>query len=141
MKQYVAIIIGSGQAGNPLASRLAATGWKVALVEKGRLGGTCINEGCTPTKTIRASAAAAFLIARDKEYGIKSSKPTVDIAAVLERKNNVINRFRTSMKNSLTARENLDIIYGEAVFTGYKQIAVTDEDYNIEHYSARYIFI
>jgi pyruvate/2-oxoglutarate dehydrogenase complex dihydrolipoamide dehydrogenase (E3) component len=141
MKQYDAIIIGSGQAANPLASRLAAIGWKVALVEKKHIGGTCINEGCTPTKTMVASAKAAFQSGRAKEYGLKTSKACVDIIAVLNRKDAIVNRFRSGLQSGLSDQENVDILFGEAVFTGDKQIAVTDAENRIQQYTSRYVFI
>ena len=141
MKQYDAIIIGSGQAANPLALRLAAIGWKVALVEKKHIGGTCINEGCTPTKTIVASAKVVSQIARSKEYGLETNKACVDIMAVLTRKNNIVTRFRSSLQNGLLNQKNVDIHFGEAVFTGNKQINVTDAENNIQQCSARYFFI
>lgn len=141
MKQYDAIIIGSGQGGNPLALRLAAVGWKVALVERKHIGGTCINEGCTPTKAMVASAKAAFQLSRADEYGLETGNAYVDIAAVLNRTNNIINRFRKSIQSDLSSQENLDILFGEAVFTGNRQIAVTDAENNIQQYVSRYIFI
>src|SRR6195952_4804275 len=141
MKQYDAIIIGSGQAANPLALRLAALGWKVALVEKKHIGGTCINEGCTPTKTMVASAKAAFQISRAKEYGLEAGTARVDIMAVLNRKNNIVNRFRDGLQSGLSTNENVTIFFGEAVFIGDKEIAVTDASNNVLQYSAKYFFI
>lgn len=141
MKQYDAIIIGSGQGGNPLASHLATIGWKVALVEKKHIGGTCINEGCTPTKTMVASAKAAFQLSKAEEYGLETGDAYVDIVAVLNRKDKIVNRFRNGLKSGLSSQENLDILFGEAVFTGYKQIAVTVAENSIQEYSAGYIFI
>jgi pyruvate/2-oxoglutarate dehydrogenase complex dihydrolipoamide dehydrogenase (E3) component len=141
MKQYDAIIIGSGQGGNPLALHLAAIGWKVALVEKNHIGGTCVNEGCTPTKAIIASAKSVFQLSRADEYGLETGNVYVDIIAILNRKNNIIERFRKSIQSSLSSQENLDILFGEAVFTGNKQIAVKDAGDSIQEYSSRYIFI
>jgi pyruvate/2-oxoglutarate dehydrogenase complex dihydrolipoamide dehydrogenase (E3) component len=141
MKQYDAVIIGSGQAANPLASHLAGIGWKVALVEKNHIGGTCINEGCTPTKAMIASAKAAFQLSRAKEYGLETGKAHADIIAILNRTNNIVTRFRTGLQSGLSGQENIDIFFGEAVFTGDKQIAVTDSENAIQQYSGRYIFI
>ena len=70
MKKYDAIIIGSGQAGNPLAKKLAGAGWKTAIIERALVGGTCINYGCTPTKTMVASARIAYLARQGKEFGV-----------------------------------------------------------------------
>lgn len=141
MKQYDAIIIGSGQAANPLANRLAEIGWKIALVEKKHIGGTCINEGCTPTKTMVASAKLAFQFGRSDEYGLECANAYVDIAAVLKRKDAVVNRFRKSLQSSLTNQENVDVIFGKAAFTGHKEIVVTDSENNTEQYGAQYVFI
>jgi pyruvate/2-oxoglutarate dehydrogenase complex dihydrolipoamide dehydrogenase (E3) component len=141
MKQYDAIIIGSGQAANPLAVRLAATGWKVALVEKKYIGGTCINEGCTPSKTMIASAKSLFQLSRAKEYGLETVKGSADIMAILKRKNDVVKRFRTSLQTGLSDQENIDLFFGEAVFSGKRQIDITDAENNIQQCSGRYIFI
>ena len=73
MNKYDAIIIGSGQAANPLASKLAAAGWKTALVEKKWVGGTCINVGCTPTKTLVASGRVAYLAKRSADFGVHTT--------------------------------------------------------------------
>ena len=69
-EQFDAIVIGSGQGGNPLAAAMAAHGWKTAMVERGAVGGTCVNVGCTPTKTMIASARVAYLARRAKDFGI-----------------------------------------------------------------------
>src|SRR5919109_2826902 len=87
MKSFDAIIVGTGQAGPSLAARLAAAGWKVAVVEKHKFGGTCVNDGCTPTKTMIASAYAARLAQRGREYGVRiAGKPRVDMKRVKARK-------------------------------------------------------
>src|SRR5690349_18687008 len=83
---YDAIVIGSGQAGNPLSQRLADLGWKVALVEKANLGGTCINTGCTPTKAMVASAQIAHYARNAARWGVRASGVAVDLAKVVERK-------------------------------------------------------
>src|SRR3954470_22801981 len=113
MKQYDAIIIGSGQGGNPLALHLAAIGWKVALVERNHIGGTCINEGCTPTKTMIASAKAAYQFSRSSEYGLTASKALVNMPAVVQRKSNVVMRFRNGLQDGLAAQPNVDLLFGE----------------------------
>ncbi|MES1220132.1 MAG: mercuric reductase [Bacteroidota bacterium] len=141
MKQYDAIIIGSGQAANPLATRLAAIGWEVALVEKKHIGGTCINEGCTPTKTLIASAKLAFQFARSGEYGLENRPAYVDISAVLLRKESVVKRFRSSLQKGLINQENVDILFGKAEFTGHKEITVTDSQNNKVQFRGKYIFI
>ena len=82
---YDAIVIGSGQAGNPLSHRLADQGWKVALVEKAHLGGTCINTGCTPTKTMVASAQVAYYARNAARWGIRANGVSVDLDKVVDR--------------------------------------------------------
>lgn len=124
MKKYDAIIIGSGQAGSPLSGKLTKAGWKVALIEKRKVGGTCINDGCTPTKTMISSAKVANLINHSSQYGIEVNRPVVNMAKVLERKNKVVSLFRNSIEDSMVKNPNLDLIYGTARFTGTNKIAV-----------------
>src|ERR687898_3193573 len=91
--KYDAIIIGTGQAGPSLAARLAGTGMKVAIIERKRFGGTCVNNGCIPTKTLVASARAAHVARRAGEYGVMiDSSVTVDMNKVKERKDTVVRR-------------------------------------------------
>jgi pyruvate/2-oxoglutarate dehydrogenase complex dihydrolipoamide dehydrogenase (E3) component len=90
---YAAIVIGSGQAGGPLAADLAAAGWKTALVERDRLGGTCVNVGCTPTKTMVASARVAHLARRATDYGVKTGRIAVDMVQVRKRKRDIVRSF------------------------------------------------
>ena len=81
-QRYDAVVIGSGQGGNPLARDLAASGRKTAVVEREHVGGTCINEGCTPTKTMIASAKVAYLDRRSADYGVSNGPVTVELYAV-----------------------------------------------------------
>src|SRR6187402_74942 len=90
MIKYDAIIIGAGQAGSPLAKKLAGAGWKVAIIERQWVGGTCVNTGCTPTKTLIASGRVASLIARSDEYGIHTTGSSIDIEALIKRKNAIV---------------------------------------------------
>ncbi|MDQ6602007.1 MAG: FAD-dependent oxidoreductase, partial [Chloroflexota bacterium] len=78
--QYDGIVIGSGQAGGPLATTLARAGWKMALIEREHIGGTCVNEGCTPTKTMVASARVAYLARRAADYGVRTGPVSVDMS-------------------------------------------------------------
>jgi pyruvate/2-oxoglutarate dehydrogenase complex dihydrolipoamide dehydrogenase (E3) component len=128
MKTYDAVIIGSGQAGSPLSRKLTKAGWKVALIEKRKVGGTCINDGCTPTKTMISSAKIANLVKRSSQYGIEVSQPGINIAKVLERKNKVVSMFRNSIEDSMVKDPNLDLIYGKARFSGKNKIAVDTLD-------------
>jgi pyruvate/2-oxoglutarate dehydrogenase complex dihydrolipoamide dehydrogenase (E3) component len=117
-EQYDAIIIGAGQAGGPLASALAKAGKRTALIERSYVGGTCINRGCTPTKTMVASAETAYRARHAADYGVKAGPVSVDMAAVRRRKQSVVEDFRHSSENRLEHTDGMDLIYGEAHFTG-----------------------
>src|SRR5258708_12647238 len=93
MTQYDAIIIGSGQAGGPLSTALAGAGWKTAIIERVHVGGTCINEGCTPTKTMVASARVAYLAKRAADYGVNTGPVPVDISVVRKRNPHILDTF------------------------------------------------
>jgi pyruvate/2-oxoglutarate dehydrogenase complex dihydrolipoamide dehydrogenase (E3) component len=91
---YEAIVIGSGQAGTPLSGTLARAGWKRALIERAHVGGTCVNEGCAPTKTMVASARVAYLARRAADYGVHTGPVSVDMAKVRQRKRAIVDSFR-----------------------------------------------
>jgi dihydrolipoamide dehydrogenase len=141
MKKYDAIIIGSGQAGNPLAKKLAGDGWKTAIIEKSLVGGTCINYGCTPTKAMVASARMAYLAANSKEYGIPVRGFEVDIKAVINRKNKIVTQFHDSTERQLTTTKGLDLIYGEASFTSADTISIALTNGGKKQLTAKHIFI
>ena len=115
---YDAIIIGSGQAGKPLASAFAKAGRRTALIEKAHLGGTCINVGCTPTKTMVASARVAYLARRAGDYGVHVGDVTVNQAEVRRRKQGIVESFRGGSQRRLESTKGLDLIFGEARFSG-----------------------
>ena len=121
---YDAVVIGSGQGGNPLARALAGSGRKTAIVEREHVGGTCINEGCTPTKTMIASAKVAYFDRRSADYGVHNGQVTVDMAAVRRRKQKMVDSFRTSNEQRIEKTEGLDLLVGEAHFTGPKELEV-----------------
>lgn len=122
---YDAIIIGSGQAGNPLADSLAKNNWKIAVVEKGHLGGTCVNTGCTPTKTYVASARAAWMVTKAKDLGvIVDCSPKIDLSAIKSRKDKLINQSRSSIRKNFKDSENITLIRGEARFVDKKILKV-----------------
>lgn len=121
---YDAIIIGAGQAGVPLARALAGAGWHTALVERAHVGGTCYNEGCTPTKTMIASARSAYTARRAAAYGVSAGPVGVDMAAVRQRKRDLVESWRTGSENRLRATENLDLLMAEASFVGPHQVEV-----------------
>jgi pyruvate/2-oxoglutarate dehydrogenase complex dihydrolipoamide dehydrogenase (E3) component len=94
VKTFDAIVIGSGQGGVPLATNFARLGWRVALIEEGQLGGSCINYGCTPTKTMIASARIAEAVRRGPKFGVHAGKARIDMAEIVARKNEVSGSFR-----------------------------------------------
>src|SRR5471032_2148036 len=93
-QKFDAIIIGSGQAGTPLSTALAEAGMRTALIERKHVGGTCVNEGCTPTKTMVASGRVAYLARRAADYGVRTGPISIDLAKVRERKRSIVNSFR-----------------------------------------------
>src|ERR1700693_1649167 len=93
-KNFDAIVVGSGQGGTPLCRALADAGMRTALVEREHVGGTCVNEGCTPTKTMVASARVAYLARRGADYGVQTGTVTVDLKRVRQRKGDLVNSFR-----------------------------------------------
>jgi pyruvate/2-oxoglutarate dehydrogenase complex dihydrolipoamide dehydrogenase (E3) component len=123
MDQYDAIIIGAGQAGVPLATALAEAGWKTALIEAKYLGGTCINYGCTPTKTMVASAAAAYLARRAADFGVQAGPVSVDMSQVRQRKGEVVGSFRAGIDNRLKIA-GVETVSGQARFRGPKNLLV-----------------
>src|SRR5438874_10284527 len=93
---YDAIVIGAGQGGGPLSRALAEAGRKTAIIEREHIGGTCINEGCTPTKTMVASARVAYLARRAADYGVHTGPISIDLVKVRQRKRDIVNSFRDS---------------------------------------------
>lgn len=118
MISYDAIIIGAGQAGIPLAYQLAERGWRVALIERAYLGGSCINYGCTPTKTMIASAKVAQTAREVEKYGVRAGEVQVDLSAVVARKNEVVGTKRANMEARVAASPNITPYWAEARFTG-----------------------
>lgn len=127
-KKYDAILIGAGQANNSLSTTLAQHSWKVALVESKHVGGTCINEGCTPTKTMVASARVAHLARRGNDYGVQTGSVSVDVEKVRQRKRDIVDSFRTGSRNRIENAEGVDLLMGLARFKGPKTIEVTLND-------------
>src|SRR5271170_6060971 len=105
MDHYDAIVIGSGQAGTPLSIALAEAGRKTALVEREHVGGTCVNVGCTPTKTMVASARVAYLARRAADYGVRCGPVAVDLTQVRQRKQTIVDDFRTRGQRRLEKAE------------------------------------
>jgi pyruvate/2-oxoglutarate dehydrogenase complex dihydrolipoamide dehydrogenase (E3) component len=122
------IIVGSGQAGVPLAVRLARAGKNVALVERGKLGGTCINTGCTPTKTMIASARAAHVAQSAGRLGVRVGDVKVDMPAVVDRKDAIVRGWREGVQRRLRdAGERLRLVHGHARFVGERALEVNGE--------------
>ena len=123
-EKFDAIVIGAGQAGGPLAGALAQAGRRTALIEREHVGGTCVNEGCTPTKTMVASGRVAYLARRGAEYGVETGTIRVDLARVRERKRAIVKSFREGNQRRLESTPGLDLIFGEARFTAPRTVAV-----------------
>src|SRR2546428_3104044 len=140
-KHYDAIVIGAGQAGVPLSTTLAKAGWKTALIERVHVGGTCINEGCTPTKTMVASARVAYLARRGADYGVHTGPVTVDMHKVRQRKRDIVDSFRNGSLRRIESAEGLDLLMGEASFTGPKTLEVRLNNGESQHITANTILI
>jgi len=125
---YQAVVIGSGQAGTPLCQALANAELRTALVERAHVGGTCVNEGCTPTKTMVASGRVAYLARRGGDYGVHTGAIAVDMSRVRERKRDIVNTFRNGTQSRIEKTRNLDLLFGEASFTGPRSIQVRLKD-------------
>jgi pyruvate/2-oxoglutarate dehydrogenase complex dihydrolipoamide dehydrogenase (E3) component len=125
--KYDAIIVGSGQAGNPLAHRLADLGWSVALIEKKNLGGTCINVGCTPTKTMVHRAQVAHYVRNAARWGVNASNVSVDLAKIVAQKDEVVLSFRGGQQKQVDKRPTLHLHRGHARFVGAHQLKVGDD--------------
>ena len=131
-QQYDAIIIGSGQAGGPLSTALARAGYRTALVEREHVGGTCINEGCTPTKTMVASARVAYLARRAADYGVKTGPVEIDMIRVRQRKRDIVDSFRSSSERRITGTPGVDLLRGEARFVAPKTVRVDGDELTAE---------
>ena len=146
-QQYDAIIIGSGQAGTPLSTALAAAGMHTALIERKHVGGTCINEGCTPTKTMVASGRVAYLARRAADYGVNTGAVpiSIDLRKVRQRKRDIVDNFRNGTQAGIEKAANLELFFGEARFsdssTGRTTIEVRSQGGGQRSLSAKYIFI
>lgn len=138
-----AIIIGSGQAGNPLALKLSYAGWKTVLIEKSEemLGGVCVNVGCTPSKTLIASAKAMHKIRTSDKHGISVPEVSIDFEITQKRKNDIVAKSKNGVKKNLKEAENLEVIFGTASFSGEKTISVQKTNKETIELTAPYIFI
>ena len=139
-QRYDAIVIGAGQAGVPLATALSKAGRTTILVEREHVGGTCINEGCTPTKTMVASARVAYFDRRSADYGVSDGQVTVDMVSVRQRKRDIVDSFRTGGEKRLHDA-GVEVIMGEARFAGRKDLEVRLNSGETVRLSANNIFI
>ena len=123
-EQYDALIVGAGQGGDPLARAYAAAGKRVAIIERDKVGGTCVNYGCTPTKTMASNAHVADTARRAGEYGVHVGAISVDMTSVRARKRGIVKEFHDGTEKRLKSTEGIDLIYGSARFTGPKTLVV-----------------
>lgn len=137
---FDAIIIGSGQAGNPLASAFANKNMSAAVIEKNLAGGSCINYGCTPSKTMRASARIAYLAKRSEDFGIHASSVKVNMKEVYERKKNIVESFRKGTLKGLN-NKNITLFRGDASFIDEKTIQIKLKNGKTKNISGDKIFI
>lgn len=125
MDSYDDLVIGTGQAGKPLAGALAGAGRRVAVVEaRARVGGTCVLTGCTPTKTMVASARVAHLARRGADYGVRTGPVAVDLEVVRARKRQVVESFSSGSRGGLEKHDGLDLVFGHARFVGPRRVEV-----------------
>jgi len=124
---FDAIVVGAGQAGPSLATRLAKAGRKVAMVERHLFGGTCVNTGCTPTKAMVASAHAAHLARRGADFGVHAGPVTVDLGAVKARKDKIVLNSRTGVEKGLRGTPNCTVFTGTAAFASPTTVGVGEE--------------
>lgn len=120
---------------------LAGAGMRTALIERKHVGGTCINEGCTPTKTMVASGRVAYLACRGADYGVRTGSISVDMVKVRQRKRDIVDSFRNGSQSRLEKTANLELVFGDASFSGPKTVAVRSRDGGQRTISAKYIFI
>lgn len=124
MRKFDVVVIGAGQAGVPLAKKLAKSGKKTALIEKKDVGGVCVNEGCTPTKAMIASARMAYLASR-KDLGISIKKYKVNFKKIIKRKDSIVTKFKEGSQEGIAKTPNLTLIYGEASFKDNNTLNIT----------------
>lgn len=127
MKNYDVIVIGAGSGGLSVAFRAAGAGFKTALIEKGHLGGTCVNVGCVPSKSLLAAASRISLIRASERLGIKAEIKTVDFHFVMGRMRGAINKSRENIKNFISSEKNMELLQGEAHFSGPYELDVAGE--------------
>jgi pyruvate/2-oxoglutarate dehydrogenase complex dihydrolipoamide dehydrogenase (E3) component len=141
IEKFDAVVIGSGQAANPLARALAKAGKKTAVIEAKHVGGTCVNEGCTPTKTMVASGRVAYLARRGGDYGVETGPIEIDMVKIRERKRAIVKSFREGNERGLKETDCDTLIMGEASFTGPKLVKVACNSGGERTLSGEWIFL
>ncbi|CAM1502872.1 Fc.00g076480.m01.CDS01 [Cosmosporella sp. VM-42] len=137
---YDVLVIGSGQSGNPVAKGFAKAGKKTAVVERSSLGGTCVNVGCTPTKTMIASGKAAYLARRGADYGVHTGDVSVDMKKVRERKREIVKQWNSGSVKGLESA-GVDVLMGDASFVGEKKVKVVMNDGGEKEVTAETVFL
>ena len=140
-EHFDALVIGSGQGGNPLAGALAKAGKKTAIIESRYVGGTCVNVGCTPTKAMVASGRIAHLARRAADYGVHTGAVSVDMKEVRERKREIVGNSRSRNEKRLSTTENLELIRGMGRFVEPKTVEVLLKDGGTRTLEAEWVFI
>src|SRR5262252_9393580 len=140
-QRYDCVVIGSGQGGGPLVTALAKAGYRTALIEREHIGGTCINEGCTPTKTMVASARVAYLARRAADYGVETGPISVDMKVVRKRKRDIVESFRSGSERRIVSAEGVDLLMGEARFIEPKVVEVQMNTGEMRTLTANTVFI
>lgn len=141
LEKVDAIILGSGQAGNPLAGAFAKKGRSVVMIESNQVGGTCVNAGCTPTKTMLASAKVAEQVKRAAQFGVHTGAVEVNMREVRARKRSVVDIWRTGSEKRLASDDMIELVRGLGKFTGPKSISVALPEGGTRSFTAEFIFI
>ncbi len=136
-----AIVVGTGQAGRPLAGDLAGAGLRTVIVERDRVGGTCVVRGCTPTKTMWASARVAYLARRAADYGVETGAVSVDMTTVRRRKREIVDDWVEGSRRGLVRHDELELVFGDARFTGEREIEVELPDGGVRRFRGDRVFI
>ncbi len=140
-ERFDAIVIGTGQGGGPLAGKMAGAGWRTAVIEREHVGGSCVNVGCTPTKTMVASARVAHLARRATDYGVKVGAIQIEQTVIRKRKRAIVESFSSGSRRGLERWEHLDLILGEGRFSGPNEVTVALTGGGTRRLAADKIFI
>lgn len=140
-ERFDALIIGTGQAGKPLAGALAEAGQRTVIVERDRVGGTCVVRGCTPTKTMVASARVAHLARRAADYGVRTGGVSVDMGVVRRRKREIVDSWSEGSRRGLERHDRIELVFGEARFSADKTIEIALAEGGTRRIGAEQVFI